>query len=105
MNEEFIGALEEIEREKGISKEIIFDALESALISSYKKNFGTSQNVTVDIDRETGKIELFAVKEIVADEDVEDDSVQMTITDAKKLDPNVTNNNSGLYTLTTGYAD
>ncbi|MBP2025491.1 transcription termination factor NusA [Peptoniphilus stercorisuis] len=87
MNEEFIGALEEIEREKGISKEIIFDALESALISSYKKNFGTSQNVTVDIDRETGKIELFAVKEIVADEDVEDDSVQMTITDAKKLDP------------------
>ena len=44
MNVDFINALLEIEKEKGISKDIIFDALESAL-SSYKKNFGTSQNV------------------------------------------------------------
>lgn len=86
MNEEFIGALEEIEREKGISKEIIFDALESALVSSYKKNFGTSQNVNVNIDRITGKIELFAVKDIVADEDIEDDSLQMGISEAKQID-------------------
>ena len=87
MNEEFIGALEEIEREKGISKEIIFDALESALVSSYRKNFGTSQNVNVDIDRETGRIELHAVKDIVSDDEVEDDNLQMSISEAKKLDP------------------
>ncbi|NLY47107.1 MAG: transcription termination/antitermination protein NusA, partial [Tissierella sp.] len=42
MNEDFIQALHEIEKEKGISKEIIFEALESALISSYKKNFGSA---------------------------------------------------------------
>lgn len=86
MNEEFIGALEEIEREKGISKDIIFDALESALVSSYKKNFGTSQNVTVNIDRETGKIELYAVKDIVEDDAIEDEDSQMTISEAKELD-------------------
>ena len=51
MNLEFIEALEEIEHEKGISKDIIFEALETALISSYKKNFGSSQNVEVEIDR------------------------------------------------------
>ena len=60
MNQEFIEALNEIEKEKGISKDIIFDALEQALVSSYKKNYGTSQNVIVKMDRETGEIKLFA---------------------------------------------
>ena len=64
MNAEFIEALEEIEREKGISKEVIFEALESALISSYKKNFGSSQNVEVQIDREhSGKVNVYAKRQ------------------------------------------
>ena len=71
MNEEFIQALTEIEKEKGISKDVIFDALESALISSYKKNFGTTQNVVVEIDRDTGQTKVFALKEIV--EEVENE--------------------------------
>ncbi len=62
MNLEFIEALEEIEQEKGISKDIIFDALETALISSYKKNFGSSQNVEVEIDKNTGKVSVYAKK-------------------------------------------
>lgn len=62
MNAEFIEALEEIEREKGISQDIIFDALESALISGYKKNFGSSQNVNVEIDKVTGEVKVFAKK-------------------------------------------
>ena len=60
MNQEFIDALNEIEKEKGISKEIVFEALESALVSSYRKNYGTSENVIVNMDRETGEIKLFA---------------------------------------------
>ena len=73
MNQEFIEALDELEKEKGISKEVVFSALEAAMVSSYKKNFGTSQNVEVNIDRETGKIDIYALQDIVADEDLIDD--------------------------------
>ncbi len=82
MNLEFIEALEEIEQEKGISKDIIFDALETALISSYKKNFGSSQNVEVEIDKNTGKVSVYAKKEIV--ENVEDELLEINIEEAKK---------------------
>lgn len=85
MNQEFIDALNEIEKEKGISKEIVFEALESALVSSYRKNYGTSQNVIVNMNRETGEIKLFASKNVV--ENVEDDQLQISLEDAKKIDP------------------
>lgn len=86
MNQEFIEALDELEKEKGISKEVVFSALEAAMVSSYKKNFGTSQNVEVNIDRETGKIDIYALQDIVADEDLIDDKTQLSISQAKKLD-------------------
>lgn len=85
MNEEFINALNEIEKEKGVPKEVIFNALESALISSYKKNFGTSQNVEVQIDKENGDIGLYSVKDVV--EEVLDPNLEISITEAKELDP------------------
>lgn len=85
MNQDFINALSEIEKNKGISKEVIFDALESALISSYKKNYGTSQNMVIDINRETGEIKMFAETVIV--EVVEDDQAEISIEDAKAIDP------------------
>lgn len=84
MNEEFIGALEEIEQEKGITKEVVFDALEAALISGYKKNFGSSQNVEVEIDRMSGAVKVFAKKEVV--ESVEDDFLEISLEDARKID-------------------
>ena len=56
MNAEFMNALEDLEREKGISKEILIDAIETALISAYKRNFGITQNARVTIDQETGEI-------------------------------------------------
>lgn len=87
MNQEFIEALDELEKEKGISKEVVFSALEAAMVSSYKKNFGTSQNVEVNIDRETGKIDIYALQDIVADEDLIDDKTQLSISQAKKLEP------------------
>lgn len=84
MNEDFIQALHEIEKEKGISKEIIFEALESALISSYKKNFGSAQNVIVEMDKETGKTKVFALKEVV--EEVENEYLEIKLEDAKEID-------------------
>lgn len=84
MNAEFIDALEEIEKEKGISKEIIFDALESALISSYKKNFGSSQNVEVEIDRATGRVRVVAKKTVV--EEVKDDLLEINVEEAREID-------------------
>ena len=85
MNQEFIHALEEIEKDKGISKDVIFDALESALVSSYKKNFKTASNVLVEIDRVTGNISVYSVKDIV--EKVEDPNLEISLTEAKKINP------------------
>jgi N utilization substance protein A len=65
MNTDFIDALLEIEREKGISKDILIEAIEAALISSYKRNFNTAQNVRVDINRQTGLIKVYARKTVV----------------------------------------
>ena len=59
MNKEFIEAIEALEKEKDISKDILIEAIESALVSAYKKNYGTSQNVRVNIDREEGDIDVF----------------------------------------------
>ncbi len=83
MNYEFIDALEQIEKEKGISKEILFEAIEAALISAYKKNFNTAPNVKVHIDRDTGKIRVYSCLTIV--EEVKDPQQELSIAEAKAL--------------------
>jgi N utilization substance protein A len=85
MNKEFIEALEDLEKEKQISKELLIDAIESALVSAYKKNYGTQQNVRVSIDRESGDIDIFTGRDIV--EVVEDDQCQISLEDAREFDP------------------
>lgn len=85
MNREFIDAVEELEKDKGISKELLIDAIESALVSAYKKNYGTSQNVRVDISKETGDIDVFMRKDIV--ENVVDPFVEVDVAEAKEIDP------------------
>ena len=85
MNREFIKAVEELEKEKEISKDLLIEAIESALVSAYKKNYGTSQNVRVNIDRETGDIDVFMRKDIV--EAVEDDQLEVSLEDAREIDP------------------
>ena len=82
---ELIEALNSIEKEKGIDKEIIFEAIENSLISACKKNFGTSQNIKVDINRETGDVKVYAQKEIV--EDVYDAFLEISLEDAREIDP------------------
>lgn len=85
MNREFIKAVEELEKEKEISKELLIDAIESALVSAYKKNYGTSQNVRVNIDKETGDIKVFMRQDIV--ETVEDNFAEISLEDAREIDP------------------
>lgn len=85
MNREFIKAVEELEKEKEISKELLIDAIESALVSAYKKNYGTSQNVRVNINKETGDIDVFMRKDIV--EKIEDDQLEVSIEEAREVDP------------------
>lgn len=84
MNKEFIEALEALEAEKEISKEVLIEAIESALVAAYKKNYGTSQNVEVTIDQETGDIGILHLMGVV--DEVDDDMVEISIDDAKEID-------------------
>jgi N utilization substance protein A len=84
MNMEFIEALEDLEREKGIAMEVLLEAIEAALISAYKRNFGSLQNVRVQIERTTGEVKVYARKTVV--EEVLDQRADISLTDARKLD-------------------
>ncbi|SDG71948.1 transcription termination factor NusA [Desulfosporosinus hippei] len=86
MNMEFIEALHELEKGRGISAEILFEAIEAALISAYKKNFGSLQNVRVLIDRLTGEFKVYARKTVT--DIVEDPRTQVGLAEARNLDPN-----------------
>jgi N utilization substance protein A len=85
MSTEFIEALSDIEREKGISKDVLIEAIEAALISSYKRNFNTAQNVRVDINRTTGSIKVFARKTVV--EEVLDPRLEISLEAARGINP------------------
>ncbi|MDQ1913350.1 transcription termination factor NusA [Paenibacillus sp. GD4] len=90
MNMDFIEALNEIERDRGIAKEVLIDAIEAALISSYKRNFNTAQNVRVDINRHTGLIKVYARKTIV--DEVLDPRMEISLHAAREMNPNYTLN-------------
>ena len=83
MSAELIHALEQLEKERGIHKDILIDAIEQALISAYKKNFGTNQNVEVNIERSTGEIRVYALKTIV--DEVMDPAEEMSLEQAKRF--------------------
>jgi N utilization substance protein A len=86
MNADFIEALTAIEKEKGIAKEVLLEAIEAALISSYKRNFNTAQNVRIDINRFTGMIKVFARKTVV--DDVFDPRMEISLYAARELNIN-----------------
>lgn len=86
MNNELLDALDTLEKEKGISKDILIQAIEDALVSAYRKNFNQAQNVRTHFDRNTGVIKVFARKEVV--EEVEDTRLQISLEEARQLDPN-----------------
>ena len=83
MNKELMEALDILEKEKEISKETLFEAIENSLITACKNHFGKSDNIKVEIDRETCDFLCYAEKEVV--EEVEDDCLQISYEDAQKV--------------------
>ncbi|WP_303867451.1 transcription termination factor NusA [Acetobacterium wieringae] len=86
MNQEFIRALDVIQEEKSIDKEELIQAIEAAITTAYKKNYGNAHNVEISIDRENGDIQVFALKEIV--EVPENDHSQISLEKAREVDSN-----------------
>ncbi|MCR4618820.1 MAG: transcription termination factor NusA [Lachnospiraceae bacterium] len=86
MNTELMEALNLLEREKGISRDVLLDAIENSLMQACEKNFGSSENVRVEIDRETCDYLVYAEKEVVENaSDVENSANQICLADAKKI--------------------
>ncbi len=87
MNKELMEALDILEKEKEISKDTLFDAIENSLITACKNHFGKSDNVTVEIDRETCDFMVWANKEVVeTQDDVEDEVLQIPLNEALEYD-------------------
>ncbi len=85
MNTELVEALDLLEREKEISRETLFEAIESSLLIACRNNFGKADNVHIEMDHETCEYEVYAEKTVV--ENVEDKSLEITLEEAKKIDP------------------
>lgn len=88
MSQELILALRELEKERGIPQKALIEAIKSALNTAYKKNFGTSQNVSVELNQITGEVQVFAQKRVT--EDVRDTCLEISLDEAVEIDPGVT---------------
>ncbi len=81
----FLDAIRDLGKEKGIAPEILFDAIEAALISAYKRNFGSAQNVEVVLDRDKGTYHVYAIKDVA--EIPESDVTQISLGEARAMNP------------------
>jgi N utilization substance protein A len=86
MSSELLDALTILEREKGISRDVLIEAIEAALISAYRRNFNQAQNVRIDLNLQTGSMRVFARKEVV--DDVYDPRLEISLEDARRINPN-----------------
>lgn len=86
-NKELILALEDLEKEKGIKKEYLLESIETALVTAYKRNFDSLENVRVEMDKKTGATHVYSVKEVV--KEVENPDTQITVKDAQKINPDL----------------
>jgi N utilization substance protein A len=88
MNRDFIGALLQLNAEKGVPQEILIRTLEQAIESAYRRNADAPENVVVTVNPETGEISVAREYEVVAtQEEIEDPEAQMFVADAQKIDP------------------
>ncbi|OIU72190.1 transcription termination factor NusA [Rossellomorea aquimaris] len=85
MSTQLLDALTVLEKEKGIARDVIIEAIEAALVSAYKRNFNQAQNVRVDLNLETGTMRVFARKEVV--EEVFDSRLEISVEDAAEINP------------------
>src|SRR6056297_1711812 len=87
MNLDLLNALDDIEKDKGISKEVLLEAIEVALLSAYKKDFGSKENVSVEIDQESGEVMVFSRKKVV--EEVKNDRYEIPLDEAERIDSSI----------------
>lgn len=87
MKADFLNALDEIEKERGIGKEVLLEAIEAALSAAYKKNYGATQDVRVSIERVTGDIRVFNLRTVV--EEISDPETEITLDEAKTIRPSL----------------
>ena len=85
---EFLQTLKELAYEKGIDEELLFEMIEAALISAYRRNFGAAQNVRISLSRETGAFHVFAIKTVV--DEVESDVTEISLARARAINPDYT---------------
>ncbi|WP_449619417.1 transcription termination factor NusA [Robertmurraya sp. Marseille-Q9965] len=86
MSSELLDALDILEKEKGISRDVIIEAIEAALISAYRRNFNQAQNVRIDLNLGTGTMKVYARKEVV--DEVFDPRLEISVEDARQINPN-----------------
>jgi len=87
MGVELIHALEQLEKEKGVNKDVLIEAIEAALISAYKRNFGSSQEVRISFDKATGDVRVFSQKKVV--EDPDDAMSEISLEQARRIDAGI----------------
>lgn len=85
MNIDFLGALKDLEKEKGVGVDVLLEAIEAALLSAYKRNFGSLQNARVHIDRESGDIKVYTQQVVV--ENASDNRLEISLEDALRISP------------------
>lgn len=87
MNTDFFTAIEAIEKEKGIDKEVLYEAIEAALLSAYKRNYNaTATNARIEINRDSGDIKVFGNFKVV--EEVSNPKMEVSVEDARQVEPN-----------------
>jgi len=83
--EDVLEALRQIAREKNVTMDLVIDTLEEGLLSAARRKFGTADNIDIEVNQNSGEITIWAHKAVV--ESVEDPALEITIHDAKKIDP------------------
>lgn len=85
MNKDMLGALDALEKEKGISKDIVIEALDAALVSAYKRHYGQAQNVEIKFDEKKGDVHIYSIKEVT--EEVMDSQLEVSLKEALTINP------------------
>jgi len=89
MNKQLLMAINQICAERNLKPQVVIDAIEQALISAYRRNFGTDQNVVAHLDPETGDTHIYTVMTVVSPEEFTDPQTQILLDNARAIDPTV----------------
>jgi N utilization substance protein A len=87
VNQELLHLIEQISREKGVEKSVVIDAVLSAVLSAARKRFGTTDNINARLDEDTGAIALFSSKTVRYEDDIVDDSLEISLEEAREIHP------------------